>query len=44
MTTKFTNTLVITLKGQRKLASPLKAEQKEFLAALEVGHLYAPLT
>ena len=43
-TTKFTNTLVITLKGQRKLASPLKAEQKEFLAALEVGHLYAPLT
>jgi len=37
MTTKFTNTLVITLEGQRRLAKPLKAEQKEFLAALEVS-------
>jgi len=37
MTTKFTNTLVITLEGQRRLARPLKAEQKEFLAALEVS-------
>jgi len=38
MTTKFTNTLVITLEGQRRLARPLKAEQKEFLAALGVPH------
>ena len=38
MTSKFTNTLVITVEGQRKLARPLKAEQKEFLTALEVPH------
>jgi transposase len=38
MTTKFTNTLVLTVEGQRRLARPLKAEQKEFLAALEVSH------
>ena len=37
MTTKFTNTLVLTVGRQRKLARPLKAEQKEFLAALNVS-------
>jgi transposase len=36
MTTKFINTLVLTVGRQRKLARPLKAEQKEFLAALNV--------
>ena len=37
MTTKFINTLVLTVGRQRKLARPLKAEQKEFLAALNVS-------
>ena len=37
MTTKFTNTLVLTVGRQRKLAKPLKPEQKEFLAALNVS-------
>ena len=37
MTTKFTNTLVLTVGRQRKLARPLKTEQKEFLAALNVS-------
>ena len=37
MTTKFTNTLVLTVGKQRKLARPLRAEQLEFLAALKVS-------
>ena len=37
MTTKFTNTLVLTVGRQRKLARPLKTEQKEFLMALKVS-------
>jgi transposase len=37
MTTKFANTLVLTVGRQRKLAKPLKAEQIEFLAALNVS-------
>lgn len=37
MTTKFINTLVLTAGQQRRLARPLKAEQKEFLSALEVS-------
>ena len=37
MTTKFSNTLVLTVGRQRKLARPLKAEQKEFLEALKVS-------
>ena len=36
MTTKFINTLVLTVEQQRKLARPFKAEQLEFLAALNV--------
>jgi len=36
MTTKFINTLVLTMGNQRKLARPLRNEQKEFLAALKV--------
>jgi len=36
MTTKFINTLVLTVEKQRKLARPFKAEQVEFLAALNV--------
>jgi hypothetical protein len=38
MTTKFTNTMVLTVGRQRKPARPLKVEQKEFLAALEASH------
>ncbi len=34
MTTKFINTLVLTVEKQRKLARPFKAEQVEFLVAL----------
>ena len=37
MTTKFINTLVLTVEQQRKLARPFKAEQLEFLAALNVA-------
>ncbi len=37
MTTKFTNTLVLTVGRQRKLAKPLREEQKEFMAALKVS-------
>lgn len=37
MTTKFTNILVLTIGCQRKLARPLRKEQKEFLAALKVS-------
>lgn len=37
MTTKFTNTLVLTVGRLRKLARPLKPEQLEFLAALKVS-------
>ena len=37
MTTKFTNTLVLTVGRQRKLAKPLREEQKEFMAALRVS-------
>lgn len=37
MTTKFTNTLVLTVGSQRKLARPLKTEQQEFMAALKVS-------
>lgn len=37
MTTKFANTLVLTVGRQRKLARPLRSEQKEFLAALRVS-------
>ena len=37
MTTKFTNTLVLTVDRMRKLARPLRDEQKEFLAALKVS-------
>ena len=37
MTTKFINTLVLTVGDQRKLARPLRAEQLEFLAALKVS-------
>ena len=37
MTTKFINTLVLTVGEQRKLARPLRAEQLEFLAALNVS-------
>ncbi len=37
MTTKFTNILVLTIGRQRKLARPLREEQKEFLAALKVS-------
>ena len=37
MTTKFTNTLVLTVGRQRKLAKPLGEEQKEFMAALRVS-------
>jgi transposase len=36
-TTKFINTLVLTVGDQRKLARPLRAEQIEFLAALKVS-------
>ena len=36
MTTKFINTLVLTVEQQRKLARPFKAEQLEFIAALNV--------
>ena len=37
MTTKFTNTLVLTVGRKRKLARPLRDEQKEFLVALKVS-------
>ena len=37
MTTKFTNTLVLTVGRQRKLARPLREEQKEFMTALKVS-------
>ena len=37
MTTKFTNTLVLTVGRTRKLARSLRDEQKEFLAALKVS-------
>ena len=46
MTTKFINTLVLTVSEQRKLAGPLRAEQLEFLAALTVSAdvFISPLT
>jgi hypothetical protein len=37
MTSLFTNTLVLTVGKQRKLARPLRAKQLEFLAALKVS-------
>jgi len=37
MTTKFINVLVLTVGTQRKLARPLREEQKEFLEALGVS-------
>lgn len=37
MTTKFTNTLVLTVGKKRRLARPLKAEQEEFLEALKLS-------
>jgi transposase len=37
MTTKFTNTLVLTVGKQRRLARPLKPEQQEFLEALKLS-------
>lgn len=37
MTTKFINTLVLTVGRQRKLARPFRDEQKEFLLALNVS-------
>lgn len=37
MATKFTNTPVLTAGRKRKLARPLRDEQKEFLAALKVS-------
>jgi hypothetical protein len=37
MTTKFTNTLVLTVGKQRRLARPLKPEQQNFLEALKLS-------
>ena len=37
ITTKFTNTLVLTVGKQRRLAKPLKYEQQEFLEVLKLS-------